>query len=836
MSKPPPTQLFVLLVGINKYPAPVTALNGCDKDVKRLKNYLIQHYATVNTPRAYQLEQQSLQIEDYGHLQLCTLLDEQATYHNIIKAFRNHLGRATSKDVVWFHFSGHGTQSSTAEEFLNAIEPTGKDQNLVCYTHTFQREELLLADKELAILLHEIANKPSLPAPPHIVVSLDCCHSGSATRAAWHDAALKTRSVSIERMLLREQNGQAVKARPIETYLDGYFLNNPLELPFSRHLAISACTQVQTAAEVPDGGLFTSGLIEVLEDAPNGISYADLFLKLRATIQRLRPNQLPKFSTLHNFDPYTRFLNGSSLGRPDHYQLSKEHEHWIIQCGIIHGLPTQAKAPVKIQVFASHELKKTIGTFELKSIGPQKSQVNIPAGTLDEGLYFATISHLPIAPEPIFLKGENAPVKKLLEESQKSLFIKFTTAAVISPKIAVEAKQGSYHIYHQQQRRILADGDYNNIKKTIDSLEKIVRWERILRLENPKSKMARQIKLELGIMGQGHKWKRYQAPEIRLYTSDGHFMSNEKGAFVGFMPEVHIQGVKQELFIYLFHLRNNYSINCYDEEFTYRPADYQHDKPVSIPLLKQIKAWGMSNEESHTTSHFKLIATTSPLDYHQLLQSGLSGYRHGRFANTYKSISQDWYTTQISVTLIRSDQHINPSTAVKLAEGQLCILPHPTLKAAVALNTLYTPYSTSSHIHKYFELLNEDIDLVQFQSSPYEMPLNVLEIIPDHSMKDIKLEQNPLEIVLDIPTKDNEIITPMAFDGETFQAIGKTSSSEQGLKIAIEALAHLLSDADQDSLHDITSQTEEKGQHFSLFSSIKIVFVKQKGLYNPRYL
>ncbi|MDB4285987.1 caspase family protein [bacterium] len=72
----------------------------------------------------------------------CVLTDQQATDQNIIQEFHEHLCNATGNDTVWFHFSGHGCEQYTANEFLRSIgaagnemsvEPNGKDQTLVCY-------------------------------------------------------------------------------------------------------------------------------------------------------------------------------------------------------------------------------------------------------------------------------------------------------------------------------------------------------------------------------------------------------------------------------------------------------------------------------------------------------------------------------------------------------------------------------------------------------------------------------------------------------------------------------------------------------------------------------
>lgn len=82
--------LYVLLVGINDYPAPNPKLKGCIKDIDTVEAYLKEFCST-----------------DYN-LKIKRLEDATATYANIKSGFREHLGAAGPDDIAWFHFSGHG--------------------------------------------------------------------------------------------------------------------------------------------------------------------------------------------------------------------------------------------------------------------------------------------------------------------------------------------------------------------------------------------------------------------------------------------------------------------------------------------------------------------------------------------------------------------------------------------------------------------------------------------------------------------------------------------------------------------------------------------------------
>jgi hypothetical protein len=147
-------KIYGLIVGINKYPT-INQLSGAVADAQAMHRFLTEKYRDLSP-------------------EIILLTDEQATRINIINAFRTHLAKAGAGDTVFFHFSGHGSREQSPEEF-RIFFPEGKNETLVCYDSRYENG-FDLADKELAVLLHEL-NKKS----PHIVVSLDCCHSGSGT-------------------------------------------------------------------------------------------------------------------------------------------------------------------------------------------------------------------------------------------------------------------------------------------------------------------------------------------------------------------------------------------------------------------------------------------------------------------------------------------------------------------------------------------------------------------------------------------------------------------------------------------------------------------------------
>ena len=283
------SNIYVLQVGINQYPNGVSSLNGCINDVHRIHDYVKKTFG--DAARTVQL------------------LDSDVNRKNVIKQFREHLGKAGSGDVVLFHYSGHGARCKSAPDFQKWF-PDGWDEGLVLHDSRMPGG-YDLADKELAILLAEVAKNE-----PHITVLFDCCHSGGATRGLDDFTQLKVR-----------QTHTVNDPRPLDSYLDGYYTElvkkgMQLQLPSSKHILLAACERKQKAWEGRNfQGVFTSSLLEVLSNSAQDLSYAHVFLRCREAVRNRASDQeevvaasrLPRSSDLVSALPLTS--TGILLGK-----------------------------------------------------------------------------------------------------------------------------------------------------------------------------------------------------------------------------------------------------------------------------------------------------------------------------------------------------------------------------------------------------------------------------------------------------------------------------------------------------------------------------------------
>ena len=671
---PHTVRIFALIVGINDYPGGIPKLNGCLKDVDQVTGYLREKFGNPKqTPRKKKLAGKTqsgspLTVEIDGRLHLCALKDSQATYRNIVRGFREHLSHATDKDTVWFHFSGHGSEQFAAPEF-NELDPNGRDQTLVCY-----RDEndtgapLFLADKELAALLQEVSKNK-----PHIVVSLDSCHSGSGTRDTEEPKGVKPRVYPFLNSADREDPALLPGSiRTFDSYLDGYYQKmDQLDIPVAEHVLLSACESVQTAGDMARGGIFTTSLIEALRDAKGPIHYARLFAKTRARASKRRSAQNPQFETIGGFDPYTSFLLGEPM--PDisnFYEVFRKGSDWYVRCGAIHGLQTGKQGQIKLMIAAGKPTGTNrpgkIGAF-IEKVGAQHSKIKLAEGQrLDkEEEYFAEILAMPAAPAYVKLFGNRPAVKALKAQwdASKNILLAGKKTETEAPALSVEATDTESFIIrdaHTGKQFVEIPAESGSLARRIhlvqQNLDKIARWKRMIDLDNPNTRIRGLFEFKLKVLDKDARAIPYVGHELAIYTSDGVFKKDTRGNdLLGINFRVALKKAQQDLFLYAFDLSSGCAIKFRnDEEKVIRVANMNAGD--SMPLRSSPYAWGLGPDDQGATRWFKLLVATEELDYHQLEQPGLVGAREVEMEEfDAEKISEDWCAETIKVVLVRRE-------------------------------------------------------------------------------------------------------------------------------------------------------------------------------------
>ena len=154
----------VLLIGVGKYPVATGWPElSSTQDIELIANTLT-HFG---------IDESSIH----------RMSDQEVTRTTILKSIQKYLTDACKPgDLAIFHFSGHGQQIPDDD----GDEPDGLDEALVPYdSPKFYKEginegQYLLRDDDLATALNAVRMK--LGPKGQLFVSMDACHSGSATR------------------------------------------------------------------------------------------------------------------------------------------------------------------------------------------------------------------------------------------------------------------------------------------------------------------------------------------------------------------------------------------------------------------------------------------------------------------------------------------------------------------------------------------------------------------------------------------------------------------------------------------------------------------------------
>ena len=410
--------LYALLVGINNYKYhPGAQLDGCENDVNSMISMLNEPYMSSQFAN--------------GTQGVVKLIDADATKDNIIKLFREHLGKAKKGDTAMFYFSGHGLREETTVPAFKASELDGKIGGLFCNDsetgNINHKDKTFLADKELRYLIHELAEKD-----PHIVVLADCCHSGDNTRNIMNPSEQpKGKSRQIIRQAasnrawegfffhkeIGEQNAQLLLTQP-----------NTLDkvIPQGNHIQMAACREFEEAYEESGSGNFTRALTDIIKSHEGDITYQELQSRIRNRMRVKSPDenrpdykvQVPQIYVCSDDvnDKYKNFLTGSQSEKPvDAAVIFNQSEgKWRINLGVIQAVPTDKATEVLVFPRGTDPDKDTSKVIKAQTVVGQVNagytQLSFPGGKEPAAgtAWMGRIKGLAIRPLNIYIDKDKA--------------------------------------------------------------------------------------------------------------------------------------------------------------------------------------------------------------------------------------------------------------------------------------------------------------------------------------------------------------------------------------------------------------------------------------------
>lgn len=659
--------IYALLVGIDKYLPPVPALDGCVNDMRAIRDYLKKRTADNGTP-----------------LHLVVLENEQATRMNIVNKFETHLTQAREGDIAFFYFSGHGSQERAHEIFWEIEGEDKKNETIVCYDSRL-KDGMDLADKEIATLLDLVAKNK-----PQIVVVQDCCNSGSGTRGesksrSVRDVPPRTRSLD-SYILPRHSDGPKERALFMPSESENVVVPSP------RHIAMSAAQSFELAKETWLGGsprgVFTYSFIEVLENAVGPLSYSDLMRRVQGLVKQRTFEQSPQIYAAEYGDMDRIFLGGATSRDINYYSLTFDSkEGWQIDGGAVHGLiegdDTSGRAT--FNVFAEDasqqemkDLSMALGKAEVVQVLPERSTVDLLDGLwLDEKTaYRARVHSMP-------MKGIQVNIRSQEDHAINLATIAYgeNQEAKIYVSLADNAVEADYHLVGNAQQEYVisrkSDGDDQPLveqisgfspasaRKAIDYLVHIAKWERFFELKNPGSGIFNQsVKIEFFEVGSEQP---IQAGSEGLSFSYKH--ADGSGGYPSFRIKVS-NNSGQKLFCSLLYLSPQFEIypGLLGDGGLFIDNGGEvwalGGRPVKVYVKDGIYQTGRDRVEAV----FKLMVSTQEFDpslfelkelgapkTKSVKETGIKGNtRSLMFEDSPETSGEDWNTTQMSATIIRT--------------------------------------------------------------------------------------------------------------------------------------------------------------------------------------
>ena len=746
--------LFGLLTGVQNYhpDSKVNALSGCVNDVNGIAAFLQKKFAAAD-------------------LHLVTLLNEAANRKNFIDSFISHLVNnplIKKDDIVLFYYSGHGSYETSNPAFIQS-DSQAQDETMVLYDSRCPGN-FDLADKELGLLISNI------PAHAHIVIIMDSCHSGSATRSVDDlDAILLGKP--------KHQPAASDGARKLPDYLtvngNGYAqmldANGKTTVPAARYIALAACDRHEVAYESPASpqGMFTGMLLQALNTGQTNLSYAQLFEYLHTLLKRKARQQTPQLEVYEGFDPNTVVFDTATAAGKNTYSVVKQADGSItINCGALHGINNDPAVLKKLTVTINDNGTHRPASFT--AVGLDTSELAV--SKLSTQLCEADIINFSPATS-IFVSGTQLQQK---DWEKKSADLKKENLDFV-----YEADQ--YHDYILQfnehaislKEKIsgalvhgVAAIDDDAVLYMISCCNQVCAWHKLHALRNyavPEKTYRNNFKTRFGIAlmnATTQDWELQEADELLLYIDEDH----PKIPFRILLDTASAKG----LYCAVYYMSSRFGITKLSDTVT--SSVLKKGQPLA--LSENTNRFSMYEEDDEITDYFKLVISTEPFkdylvnEYDELERKivDTSDAKAVVYKNLDKdAVDQNWYAETISVTLRKNTGKISGNKAFN--SGKLTIHGNDALAATASVAAMPSK-AKSIHPSQQLQQLMESngyqvINLGNSKSADAGPAVVFLEDIQIS-----ETDKTPLRLTLEELPADDEAVMAVTMQDGVVQVLG----------------------------------------------------------------
>lgn len=468
---------WALLVGIDKYQQDrVPDLRGCVNDVAAMKRILLERF---------QVPADNIRI----------LTDGDATRENILSTFEQHLiGNVQEGDRVFFHYSGHGSQMRD----VSNDEIDARDETIVPHDSRDPEGRVFdISDDELYELVQRLT-----AATNRAVLVLDCCHSGSATRAL-----TPVRQIPMDE---REPPPAPPGRRAI-----GAGERGPSGLlPADDYVLISGSRDKELSNEhvvtLEDGrtarfGALSYYLVQGLIDAPRDATWGDVMAEVAPQVTALYPAQHPQIE-----GAIRRRLFGGGVREEDPaFRVTEVSDGTIsLSGGVAHGLHRGARVAVYAPDVYRFAGADPIAHGQVVSVGATEASVEVESdAAVPVGARVRLLSPaLPQLQLPVVLADGAEALRPALVDNP---WIRLTTPDEAEGPIVLRLADGQIHIDAVSGEPIADPLDRDDLALLGERLEHLARFRALMQLKNtdPGSQLNRRVTLRFGARGEDGQLK-----------------------------------------------------------------------------------------------------------------------------------------------------------------------------------------------------------------------------------------------------------------------------------------------------------------------------------------
>lgn len=255
---------------------------------------------------------------------ITVLTNEKADKQGILNALSNLKAKMEKGDMVVIHYSGHGQQifDDNGDEIDDKDEAIIPYDAFASYSDSYKGEKHL-RDDEIGNIITNFRNK--LGANGQLLVLLDSCHSGSATRGE------KTRGGQPTFAPLNWKPKTSEKTKG-----SAMFEKTTIDKDAAPFIMITGASADELNYEYQGFGSLSYAFSKAMTDLGTDFSYRQLFSKITANMNVITPKQTP---TIEGDVDYKLF-KGEYVAQQSYYEINKISKPDMLQlnAGKLNGL------------------------------------------------------------------------------------------------------------------------------------------------------------------------------------------------------------------------------------------------------------------------------------------------------------------------------------------------------------------------------------------------------------------------------------------------------------------------------------------------------------------